>query len=321
MVETIRFPKLSRNSLTTLQVNMGYKCNQRCAHCHVNAGPERLEMMDSATIALIPHVLKNYNISILDLTGGAPELHPQFKELVITASELGIEIIDRCNLTILNEPGYEDIAEFLAENKVTIIASLPCYEKSNVDTQRGDGVFEMSILGLKQLNRQGYGKNDKSLILNLVFNPQGTQLPPPQGSLEEIYRKELNNRYGINFNNLYTIVNMPIKRFALQLKSMGQLKGYQQLLEQKHNSSNLENVMCRTLISVDWQGFLYDCDFNQQLGMGITGKAQHLKDLIKQSPDIKGQSIKIGQHCYGCTAGSGSSCSGALENLANNAVL
>ena len=285
MVETITFPRLSKNSVSTLQINMGYKCNQRCAHCHVNAGPERLEMMNSSTIALIPQVLKNYNIGILDLTGGAPELHPQFKELVINARELDIEIIDRCNLTILNEPGYEDLAEFLAENKVTVTASLPCYEKSNVNKQRGNGVFERSILGLKQLNRQGYGKGDKSLILNLVFNPQGTQLPPPQASLEEIYRKELNNRYGIDFNNLYTIVNMPIKRFALQLKSMGQLEGYQQLLEKKHNSSNLENVMCRTLISVDWQGFLYDCDFNQQLGMGITGKAQHLKDLIKQSQD------------------------------------
>jgi len=292
---------------------MGYKCNQRCAHCHVNAGPERLEMMDSSTIALIPHVLTNYHIDILDLTGGAPELHPQFKELVIAAKELNIEIIDRCNLTILNEPGHEDLAQFLAEKKVTVTASLPCYEKSNVDKQRGIGVFDRSIDGLRKLNRQGYGKNDKSLILNLVFNPQGTQLPPPQESLEEIYKKELHNRYGITFNNLYTIVNMPIKRFALQLKSTGQLEDYQQLLKKKYNSSNLENVMCRTLISVDWQGFLYDCDFNQQLGMGIAGKAQHLKDLVKQSPELRGQSIKIGQHCYGCTAGNGSSCSGALE--------
>ena len=313
MVETITFPKLSRKCLTTLQINMGYKCNQRCAHCHVNAGPERLEMMDSSTIALIPHVLTNYNIDILDLTGGAPELHPQFKELVIAAKELNIEIIDRCNLTILNEPGHEDLAQFLSEKKVTVTASLPCYEKSNVDKQRGIGVFDRSIDGLRKLNRQGYGKNDKSLILNLVFNPQGTQLPPPQESLEDIYKKELHNRYGITFNNLYTIVNMPIKRFALQLKSTGQLEDYQQLLKKKYNSSNLENVMCRTLISVDWQGFLYDCDFNQQLGMGIAGKAQHLKDLVKQSPELRGQSIKIGQHCYGCTAGNGSSCSGALE--------
>ncbi len=311
-VETIHFPNLHREVLTTLQVNIGYKCNQRCSHCHVNAGPERKEMMDNETIKLIPKVLKLYNINILDLTGGAPEIHPLFKDLVIKASSLGVEIIDRCNLTILNEPGHEELGVFLADHNVNIIASLPCYSKENVDKQRGHGVFERSILGLKQLNSLGYGQEETNLKLNLVYNPLGPNLPPSQAKLEEVYRKELYTNFGICFNNLYTLANMPIKRFAAQLANSGELEGYTKLLKEKHNPENLENVMCKTLISVDWQGTLFDCDFNQQLGMKINGKANHIRDLASQNLDLKGQSINTDEHCYGCTAGSGSSCSGAL---------
>ena len=309
-----KFPSIRRNSLTTLQVNIGYKCNQKCAHCHVNASPERTEMMKSDTIKLIPKVLESYRLDTLDLTGGAPELHPQFQELVVKAREIGVEVIDRCNLTILNEPGFEYLAKFLAENKVTIIASLPCYEKDNVDKQRGKGVFERSLEGLNQLNQLGYGKNNSDLKLNLVFNPQGISLPPPQAELESVYKKELFNRYGILFDNLYTIANMPINRFASHLKSMGQLKDYQKLLEEKYNPSNLDNLMCRSIISVDWEGILYDCDFNQQLGLKMKGKYKNLEDLVNNNDILINQEIETRDHCYGCTAGDGSSCGGALKN-------
>ena len=270
-------------------------------------------MMNSKNIELIPKVLELYDLNILDITGGAPEIHPDFKSLVLKARELGVDVIDRCNLTILNEPGHEDLAQFLAENNVIITASMPCYEKNNVDKQRGHGVFERSLLGLKQLNELGYGKNNNDLILNLVFNPQGNVLPPPQGKLEEDYRINLFEKYGISFNNLYTIANMPIKRFAKQLRISGQLENYQKLLIDKYNPSNLEHVMCKSLVSVNWEGFLYDCDFNQQLGLGIESKAKDLKDLINHKIIFKDQSISVGQHCFGCTAGDGSSCSGALK--------
>ena len=319
-MESITFPKISRNQLTTLQVNVGYRCNQACSHCHVNAGPNRSEMMDSNNIALIAKVLEIYKLSILDLTGGAPELHPEFKALVLEARQMGVEVIDRCNLTILNEDGYEDMPKFLADNQVTVIASLPCYEKDNVDQQRGIGVFESSLLGLKKLNQLGYGKKHSKLTLNLVFNPQGISLPPDQKSLEEDYREKLYSRYGITFNNLYTIANMPINRFAVHLSKIGQLEAYQKLLIDQFNQSNLDNVMCKSLISVDWQGHLFDCDFNQQLGIKIKGKLKHLNDLIEQKENLIGKSIEIGQHCYGCTAGNGSSCSGALKNSQSNLI-
>ena len=298
---------------TTLQVNIGYKCNQRCSHCHVDAGPQRWEMMNSFNLALIPRVLEIYNLNILDITGGAPELHPQFRQLVLQARRLGVEVIDRCNLTILDEPGHEDLAEFLAENKVVVTASLPCYDKSNVDNQRGKGVFERSILALKKLNSYGYGKEGNDLILNLVYNPQGAVLPPPQEKLEEDYREILSNKYQISFNKLYTITNMPIKRFSAQLEAEGALINYQKLLINRFNPSNIDNIMCKSIVSVDWQGFLYDCDFNQQLGLKLVQKPQTLVDLVSQRHDFTGQSIKVGQHCFGCTAGAGSSCSGALN--------
>ena len=312
-LKSIKFPSIKKDIFNTLQVNIGYKCNQRCTHCHVDAGPQRWEMMSPLNVDLLPRVLEIYNLNRLDITGGAPELHPQFRQLVLRARKLGVEVIDRCNLTILNEPGHEDLAEFLAENKVIVTASLPCYEKDNVDNQRGKGVFNRSILALKKLNSFGYGNINNDLILNLVFNPQGAKLPPPQDKLEADYREILSNKYGISFNKLYTITNMPIKRFSAQLEAEGNLIAYQKLLIDKYNPSNIDNIMCKSIVSVDWQGFLYDCDFNQQLGLKLVQKPQTLVDLVNQTHNFTGQSIQIGQHCFGCTAGAGSSCSGALN--------
>ncbi|MFL0758248.1 MAG: arsenosugar biosynthesis radical SAM (seleno)protein ArsS [Prochlorococcus sp.] len=307
------FPELQREALHTLQVNLGYRCNQSCIHCHVNAGPTRREMMDTSTIALIPKVLEKFEFNCLDLTGGAPELHPGFRDLVCQARLLNVEVIDRCNLTILTEPGQDDLATFLARQRVTVVASLPCYEAENVNKQRGDGVFERSLDGLRLLNQLGYGKPGGELILNLVFNPQGPQLPPPQAQLEDAYRKELLRRYGIQFTNLFTLVNMPIQRFKAYLNISSQLDEYQQLLEDAHNSENLETVMCRNLISVNWQGELFDCDFNQQLNIHLNGPVHNLKDMLNIKQQWPGQPITVGSHCFGCTAGNGSSCGGALQ--------
>lgn len=304
------FPPLHRGALTTLQVNLGYRCNQACSHCHVNAGPTRTEMMDAANLALIPQVLAARGIGTLDLTGGAPELHPGFRELVRQARALGVAVLDRCNLTILSEPGQEDLAAFLAQQGVTVVASLPCYLEDNVDRQRGQGVFERSIAGLRQLNALGYGREGSGLELNLVFNPQGPSLPPPQAPLEADYRRELADRYGVVFNHLYALANMPIQRFAAVLRQSGALEGYQQLLVDNHRDANLAAVMCRSLISVDWQGQLFDCDFNQQLGFSLPAP-RHLPDLLDWDP--AGEPIAVASHCFGCTAGSGSSCGGALD--------
>ncbi|WP_087069211.1 arsenosugar biosynthesis radical SAM (seleno)protein ArsS [Cyanobium sp. NIES-981] len=311
--ETSRFPPLRRRALTCLQVNLGYRCNQSCSHCHVNAGPSRTESMEAATAALIPGVLQARGITTLDLTGGAPELHPLFRSLVEEARRLGVTVIDRCNLTILSEPGQEDLADFLAGQGVVVVASLPCYSAGNVDRQRGDGVFARSIAGLQQLNALGYGIPGSGLELNLVYNPQGAALPPPQDRLEADYKRVLAADFGIRFNRLFALANMPIQRFASGLELAGQLESYRELLRHHHQDSNLEAVMCRSLISVDWQGHLYDCDFNQMLAIPAGGRQQprpHLRDLLRQDPE--GDPIAVGDHCYGCTAGSGSSCSGAL---------
>ncbi|MCP4973638.1 MAG: radical SAM/Cys-rich domain protein [Prochlorococcus sp.] len=308
------FPDLRRDELRTLQVNLGYRCNQSCAHCHVNAGPNRKEMMEPAIIDLIPRVLLRHKLPCLDLTGGAPELHPRFRDLVSEVRKLDVEVIDRCNLTILSEPGQQDLAAFLADHQVTVVASLPCYQAENVDQQRGKGVFERSLFGLRQLNQLGYGQPDHSLVLNLVFNPQGAQLPPPQAELEAAYRKELDERYGIQFTSLFTLANMPIKRFADQLAFKGELNSYQRLLVASHNSENLSTVMCRSLLSVDWQGNLFDCDFNQQLRLQPKGQLLHLSDLLSSHFPMAGQPISVDSHCYGCTAGHGSSCGGALQS-------
>lgn len=311
LLEVTDFPPISRKQLDTLQVNLGYKCNQRCLHCHVNAGPTRTEMMASETVALIPQVLAARNITTLDLTGGAPELHEQFCELVSAATAMGVKVIDRCNLTILFEPGQESLAAFLAANKVEIVASLPCYSLENVDAQRGEGVFDKSIAGLQLLNSLGYGMPDSGLVLNLVYNPQGPSLPPNQQSLEADYRRELRANFNIEFNNLFALANMPIQRFGSTLVSKGQFKPYMELLKNNFSADNLESLMCRNLVSVDWLGNLYDCDFNQQLSLSTVGKsAKHLRDLL--SVDVEGHDIAIADHCFGCTAGQGSSCGGAL---------
>jgi radical SAM/Cys-rich protein len=312
------FPPLRRSALTTLQVNLGYRCNQACSHCHVAAGPTRSEMMDGATLALIPQVLVARAVGTLDLTGGAPELHPGFRQLVRQARALGVSVIDRCNLTILSEEGQQDLAAFLAQQGVRVVASLPCYLQDNVDRQRGSGVFARSIAGLQQLNALGYGQAGSGLALDLVFNPQGPSLPPPQQQLEEAYRRHLGDTYGVVFNRLLALANMPIARFADQLCRSGELLRYQQLLEHNHNPANLGQVMCRSLISVDWQGRLYDCDFNQMLALpqlsasgSGAGSGRHLSDLLAWDPT--GAPIVVADHCYGCTAGSGSSCGGSLR--------
>ncbi|MCU0842212.1 MAG: arsenosugar biosynthesis radical SAM protein ArsS [Thiobacillaceae bacterium] len=309
------FPALTRGRLSILQVNLGYRCNQSCLHCHVNAGPNRTEMMDDAQVELIPRVLAARGLATLDLTGGAPELHPRFRWLARAARALGAKVIDRCNLTILSEPGFEDLADFLAEEGVQVVASLPCYLEDNVDKQRGRGVYARSIAGLKRLNALGYGQPGSGLALDLVYNPGGPGLPPPQGGLEAAYKRELAERHGIVFNRLLTLANMPILRFGSSLLSRGQFHDYLALLKASHNPANLAGVMCRELISVDWQGRLYDCDFNQMLGLAMEGLATtgpaSLADLLHGDPD--GLGIRVAGHCYGCTAGQGSSCGGALD--------
>ena len=307
------FPALQRARLTTLQVNLGYRCNQSCLHCHVNAGPSRTEMMDSATIDEVIGVLRARRIETLDLTGGAPELNMHFRRLVQAARALGVRVIDRCNLTILSEPGQEGLAEFLAEHGVEVVASLPCYSVENVDRQRGDGVFDRSIAGLRQLNALGYADESRGLLLNLVYNPQGPVLPPPQAQLEADYKRELLAHFGIRFNQLYTLANMPIQRFGSTLVSKGTFQTYLQLLKNAYRAENLDTVMCNSMLSVDWQGDLYDCDFNQMLALParLQGRAKpHLRDLL--ATDGVGEFIRVADHCYGCTAGQGSSCGGAL---------
>lgn len=304
---------MNREVLQTLQVNLGYRCNQSCSHCHVNAGPWRKEMMDANQIELIPKVLKALKLSCLDLTGGAPELHPQFKSLVRQARKLGVQVIDRCNLTILNEPGYEGLATFLANQRVKIVASLPCFEEERVDRQRGNGVFQRSIAAIQELNQLGYAMPGNDLELDLVFNPSGAQLPPSQSELEVLYRQKLIEIYGIHFNKLLTITNMPIQRFAQTLKASGELESYESTLRNAHREANLNSVMCKSLISVSWTGSLFDCDFNQQLDIPVMSGPSNLRELLDQSDPLNGQPIAVASHCYGCTAGGGSSCSGALN--------
>ena len=270
--------------------------------------------MDEGTIALIIKFLELKKVETLDITGGAPELHPQFHELVSEAQQLGVHIIDRCNLTILEQPGQDGLAEFLTEKEVEVVASLPCYTQGNVDQQRGQGVFQSSIRALQHFNRLGYGSKDSNLVLSLVYNPLGPSLPGGQQELEVLFKKELFNNYGIIFNRLLTLSNMPIKRFGSTLVSRGQFDDYMILRKSAHREDNLDQVMCRSMVSVDWQGYLYDCDFNQMLGLGIQAKgkqAMHLSDLLVE--DLTDTPIRVRDHCYGCTAGQGSSCAGALS--------
>jgi radical SAM/Cys-rich protein len=313
-LEAIRFPPIRRGRLATLQVNLGYRCYQSCFHCHVNAGPNRTEAMSSETVDLVLAVLEKRAIATLDVTGGAPELHPDFRRLAAAARDLGVKVMDRCNLTILSEPGQEDLADFLAANQVEVVASMPCYLESNVDAQRGKGVFDRSILGLKRLNGVGYGDPRAGLVLNLVFNPQGPSLPPNQKALEADYKRVLLDDYGIVFNELFVLANMPIQRFGSTLISKKQFDGYLALLQGAHRPENLPGVMCRTLVSVDYRGVLHDCDFNQMLKLPIAGGGAHLRDLLVR--DFEGRPIRVAGHCYGCTAGQGSSCGGALKEAA-----
>ena len=311
LLEKSDFPAIKRDALQTLQVNLGYLCNQQCLHCHVDASPRRTEIMQAEVIELVKTFLIKQQIKTLDLTGGAPEMNPHFRELVSFARDNGIHVMDRCNLTILEEEGYEWLGDFLAENAVEVIASLPCYLQENVEAQRGKGVFDPSVKGLQRLNVLGYGKS-KKLPLNLVYNPQGPVLAPSQVELEVAYKKELKQRFDVVFNQLYTITNMPIKRFGSMLLSKNEFKPYMELLKSSHQDSNIETVMCKSLISVDWQGYVYDCDFNQMLGLSIPVKHKHLKDLIDHN--FEDNNISIMDHCYGCTAGQGSSCGGALAD-------
>jgi len=308
------FPLITRGQLDTLQVNLGYLCNLSCTHCHVNAGPRRKELMSREVVDLVLDYIRRKNIRILDLTGGAPEMNPHFRYLVEQARAMKVEVIDRCNLMILLEPGYEDLGAFLADNGVTITASLPCYSEANVEKQRGKGIFEGSIEALQKLNQLGYGRQE-SLQLNLVYNPIDLNLPPAQAGLEADYKRELDDKYGIVFNQLFTITNMPISRFGGMLLSKGLYNKYMDILKDNYAESNLATVMCRTLISVDYQGYVYDCDFNQMLKMPLLASDKpkpHLRDLLDDNLD--GRLIAVGEHCYGCTAGQGSSCGGALND-------
>ena len=313
LLEKSDFPAIRRGRLETLQVNLGYLCNQRCLHCHVNAGPKRKEIMQRQTIDAVVDFLGRSGVVCLDLTGGAPEMNPHFRHLVLEARKLGVRVMDRCNLTILAEPGQEDTAGFLAAEQVEVVASLPCYLQDNVDKQRGDGVFNASLAGLRQLNDLGYGDEGSGLMLNLVYNPAGASLPPSQEALEAAYKEKLGERYGIRFNRLFTLANMPIRRFGSWLVSKGEFDGYMQLLKGAHRPENLAGVMCRSLISVDWQGYVYDCDFNQmlELPLRVAGRPKvHLSELRPET--LEGSDVVVMDHCYGCTAGQGSSCGGAL---------
>jgi len=309
----IGFPAIARTALETLQVNLGYRCNQSCLHCHVAAGPNRVEMMARETVDAVLNFLAAQKPKVLDLTGGAPELNPHFRYFVESARGLGLSVVDRCNLTVLEEPGLGDMDQFMVSNEVSIVASLPCYLEENVNRQRGGGVFSASIRGLRRLNALGYGHEGSGLSLDLVYNPQGPVLPPPQAGLETAYKAELFERFGIVFNRLLTLANMPIQRFGSSLLSNGQFGDYMALLQSAHREENLGRVMCRSLLSIDWQGFVYDCDFNQMLGLpyGSDGQTRtHISDLIHE--DFAGTPIRVAGHCYGCTAGQGSSCQGAL---------
>jgi len=311
-----RFPAIERRGLTTLQVNLGYYCNQACLHCHVNAGPTRKEMMNHETAMQVVEFLDaSDTVATVDLTGGAPELHAEFRYLVEEARKRDLHVMDRCNLTVLELPEQAGLAEFLAANRVEIVASLPCYSSENVDRQRGSGVFDASIKGLQRLNALGYGRAGTGLDLHLVFNPIGPVLPPDQEALEADYRERLWEDFGIEFTGLFCLANLPIHRFGSTLISRGQFDDYMDLLKSSHQDANLESVMCRDLISVDWQGYVYDCDFNQMLGLPLGGhgrEPRHITDLIGH--DLAGEPITVAGHCYGCTAGQGSSCGGALTS-------
>lgn len=302
---------LKRSTVDTLQINLGKLCNQACHHCHVEAGPLRTEIMNEKTIDRVIELMQlTPELKTIDLTGGAPEMNPHFKKLVKAARAMNLEVIDRCNLTIFYEQGYEDIPAFLKENKVHVIASLPCYTKDNVDKQRGRGVFDKSIEGLKKLNDLGFGIEGSGLQLDLVYNPGGAFLPGNQEKLQSDYKRELKQYCNLEFNHLYTITNMPIKRFLDDLHRQGKLDDYMTLLVNNFNLKAVDSVMCKSLVSIGWDGDIYDCDFNQMLEMKV--KSRKTIWDVSSLNDFKNESIVLADHCYGCTAGAGSSCGGAL---------
>jgi len=304
---------LQRRAVDVLQVNLGRYCNLACIHCHVESGPTRREMMSRENVDAVLRFLAATTTPVLDITGGAPELHPNFAYLIAAARALGRHVTDRCNLTVIFEPGMEYLPEYFKRNEVELMCSLPCYSEENVDKQRGKGTFDASIRALQRLNDVGYGQPDGDLVLNLVYNPVGPHLPPPQEKLEQDYKRILAEQFGITFNHLYCLTNMPITRYAMHLKLRGEYDRYVELLSANFNAATLDQVMCRNLISVGWDGSIYDCDYNQMLRLpilGADGKAINISflsvDQLFESP------INVGNHCYACTAGSGSSCGGAL---------
>jgi radical SAM/Cys-rich protein len=304
---------LSRRAVDTLQVNLGRYCNLACIHCHVESGPSRTEMMSRETVDAVLRFLAATNVPTLDITGGAPELHRDFDYLVESARGLGRHVMDRCNLTVIFEPGKDYLPEFFKRHQVELICSLPCYSQENVDKQRGKGTFDLSIQALRRLNELGYGQADSNLVLNLVYNPVGPHLPPPQAILEQDYKRILGEQFGIVFHQLYCLTNMPITRYATHLKLRGEYDDYTEMLERSFNTATLDQVMCRNLISIGWDGSIYDCDFNQMLDLRLrdrTGKALNIASLALDQ--ILDRPITIGDHCYACTAGCGSSCGGAL---------
>ena len=309
-LKALDFPAIERERVDTLQLNLGYLCNISCIHCHVNAGPRRTELMDRETMELALAVAEKRGVRQFDLTGGSPEMNPHFRWFVGEARARGIAVMDRLNPSLPDEPGYEWVPEFLAEHQVEVVASLPCYSQANVYEQRGNGVFESSIRCLQRLNQLGYGQPG-GLPLQLVYNPNGAFLPPAQGKLEADYKRLLADNFGIVFTQLYTLANMPIQRFGSWLVSKGKFDSYLDTLVAAHRDENLASVMCRFLVSVDWRGYLHDCDFNQMLKMPIGGgeRAVHLRELLDAEPTRR---IGVAGHCYGCTAGQGSSCGGAL---------
>jgi radical SAM/Cys-rich protein len=303
---------LRRRTVETLQVNLGRYCNLACIHCHVESGPTRKEMMSRENVEAVLRFLARTGIAALDITGGAPELHPDFAHLVLSARKLGRRVMDRCNLTVIFEPGMDYLPEFFRLNEVELVCSLPCYSQENVDRQRGKGTFDASIRALQRLNEIGYGQPDGDLVLNLVYNPVGPHLPPAQEKLEQDYKKILSEQFGIVFNQLFCLANMPITRYATHLKLRGEYDHYRELLERNFNGATLDRVMCRNLISIGWDGSVYDCDFNQMLDLAICDARGKRLDISSLAMEQLTKPISVGDHCYACTAGSGSSCGGAL---------
>jgi len=304
---------LTRRGVDVLQVNLGAYCNLACIHCHVESGPTRQEMMIRATVDAVLAFLSRTTIPTLDITGGAPELHPDFDYLVESARAIERHVIDRCNLTVVFEPGKDYLPEFFKRHQVELVCSLPCYSEENVDRQRGKGTFDSSIRALQRLNEIGYGQPGSDLLLNLVYNPVGPHLPPPQEKLEQDYRQKLGTEFGIVFSRLYCLTNMPITRYAKHLTLRHEYDDYKDLLENNFNSATLDHVMCRNLISIGWDGSVYDCDFNQMLQLPLTDEAGEKLNVASLALEaVSTRRILVGDHCYACTAGSGSSCGGAL---------